>query len=64
MGFWRDAIRHLKAVGVFFVIALLSGCSSSSMLEPVGIGPDRDELKKSPCACVEIPQVYFDYVKT
>lgn len=39
---------------------LLSGCGnvmgSSSANEPVGIGPGRDEYKKSPCACVTLPQ--------
>lgn len=39
----------------------LSGCQgvlgrSDKMPEPVGIGFEVDELKRSPCACIEIPQ--------
>lgn len=35
---------------------LLSGCASSDLLDPIGIGSDRDALKRSPCACYELPQ--------
>jgi hypothetical protein len=38
------------------LIAFLSSCGSSDMFEPIGIGPDRDDLKRSPCACVELHQ--------
>lgn len=37
---------------------LLSACHASDLLEPIGIGPDRDQLKRSPCACFEILQTY------
>ena len=36
------------------VVVLLTGCGSSRAPEPVGIGTDRDELKRSPCGCTEI----------
>ncbi len=49
----------------FFLIPLfllaLAGCGSTSVPEPVGIGGDVDELKKSPCACIEIQQNYGDW---
>jgi hypothetical protein len=48
--FWR--------FGVVLLLTLPAlGCADGSLMsEPVGIGSDRDELKKSPCACFEIPQ--------
>jgi uncharacterized lipoprotein len=36
----------------------LSACASNETREPVGIGSDYDELKGSPCACVEIPMTF------
>lgn len=41
---------------------LLSGCGSIFTPEPIAIGRDRDELKQSPCACVEIRQNYAAWV--
>lgn len=59
-----------KAGFMFLIILLLAGCSSTAdsvfgsrnMPEPIGIGRDLDELKKSPCACIEIQQDYSDWV--
>lgn len=41
---------------VFAVAAAvaLSSCGSVYEMEPVGIGPDPSELKRSPCACLEM----------
>jgi len=36
------------------VIAFLVACGSIYEKEPVGIGTDFSELKKSPCACLEL----------
>ncbi len=33
---------------------VLGACNSLYEREPVGIGPDYSELKKSPCACLEL----------
>ncbi len=33
---------------------ILAACGSVYEKEPVGIGPDWSELKKSPCACLEL----------
>jgi len=41
---------------------LLSGCGSIFTPEPIAIGRDRDELKQSPCACVELRQNYAAWV--
>ena len=47
-----------KIIGrMFFMIALcaaLNACGSIYEKEPVGIGPDWSELKKSPCACLQL----------
>ena len=40
---------------ILFVFFALSGCYGSYYEpEPVGIGTGSDELKLSPCACMEI----------
>jgi hypothetical protein len=44
---------YKKAV-LFFAILVLSGCGSYYEPEPVGIGKDVNELKLSPCACMEV----------
>lgn len=41
-----------KAAFVLGICALLSACGSIYEKEPVGIGPDLNELKRSPCACM------------
>ena len=40
----------LVAVGAL----ILAACGSVYEKEPVGIGPDWSELKKSPCACLQL----------
>ncbi|MBR2298948.1 MAG: hypothetical protein IJ870_00040 [Alphaproteobacteria bacterium] len=35
-------------------ILLVSSCGSYYEPEPVGIGKDVNELKLSPCACIEV----------
>ena len=40
---------------IFVVLFLISGCYGSYYEpEPVGIGTGIDELKLSPCACIEV----------
>ncbi|HIJ63196.1 MAG TPA: hypothetical protein HPQ04_10940 [Rhodospirillaceae bacterium] len=41
-------------VGAALAVALLTGCGSAQAPEPVGIGSERHELKRSPCGCFEI----------
>lgn len=45
-----------KIVLVLFVLTafVLVACGSIYEQEPVGIGKDYSELKKSPCACLEL----------
>jgi len=45
-----------KIVLVLFVMTafVLVACGSIYEQEPVGIGKDYSELKKSPCACLEL----------
>ena len=33
---------------------ILAACGSLYEKEPVGIGPEWSELKKSPCACLQL----------
>lgn len=51
-----------RLLTVLLCSLLLVGCSnpfaSEEVPEPVGIGPDRNELKRSPCACIEVEQDY------
>ena len=37
-----------------FAVLLLSACGSYYEPEPVGVGKDVNELKLSPCACIEV----------
>ncbi|MFI3242075.1 MAG: hypothetical protein R3Y43_05865 [Alphaproteobacteria bacterium] len=44
-----------KKILLLFMPILLSGCWGSYYEpEPVGIGKNTDELKLSPCACLEV----------
>ena len=45
-----------KIVFALLVITsiILGACGSIFEQEPVGIGKDYSELKKSPCACLEL----------
>jgi len=43
-----------KKVLLGFAILLISSCGSYYEPEPVGIGKDVNELKLSPCACIEV----------
>ncbi len=42
-----------KLIILLLTSIALQGCASKYE-KVVGIGSDRDELKKSPCACLEI----------
>jgi hypothetical protein len=48
-------------------ILLLQGCDfvrgRETLPDPVGIGRDNDDLKRSPCACLEVPQNYNGWQK-
>lgn len=46
---------------LIFLALGLQACGTDKVPEPIGIGTDTDELKKSPCACIEIPQSYQDW---
>ena len=53
---WKGYLMktHFKLL-ILFVLFVLSGCYGSYYEpEPVGIGTGSDELKLSPCACIEI----------
>ena len=41
-----------KILLIFGLCTVLNACSSIYEKEPVGIGPDVSELKRSPCACM------------
>jgi len=43
-----------KRILLGFVILTICGCGSYYEPEPVGIGKDVNELKLSPCACMEV----------
>lgn len=47
-----------KYLFLFGIVAILAAaaCESVYEKETVGIGPDYSELKKSPCACLELEQ--------
>ncbi|MCL2629538.1 MAG: hypothetical protein FWD33_02510 [Alphaproteobacteria bacterium] len=41
---------------VLLLGALVAGCGTIYEKDPVGIGPGRDEMKISPCACLRVFQ--------
>lgn len=46
--------KHLLLLIALGLFVFVGACGSVYEKEPVGIGPDYSELKKSPCACLEI----------
>ena len=46
----KKLFLFLIVFGVFVLVA----CASEYEKEPVGIGTDYSELKRSPCACLEL----------
>lgn len=47
-----------KILLVLGAVTLLSGCASSSYTQyPIGIGPGPNALKRSPCACILLPNL-------
>ena len=59
----------MKGIGKIVLIvglcAVLSACGSIYEKEPVGIGPDISELKRSPCACLllKLPESLPDWLE-
>ena len=47
-------MKKIIFVGLVLAGVVLSACGSIYEKEPVGIGPEYSELKKSPCACLEL----------
>lgn len=45
--------KHIILLGLLGILAL-AACGSIYEKETVGIGPDYSQLKKSPCACLEL----------
>lgn len=43
-----------KKILLGLTVLLVSSCGSYYEPEPVGIGKDINELKLSPCACIEV----------
>ena len=47
-----------SSLGLLALGVLLTACGTTENPDPVGIGRDVNEMKRSPCACNEIPQNY------
>jgi len=47
-------MKKILIVFLAFISLILMACGSLYEQEPVGIGKDYSELKKSPCACLEL----------
>lgn len=47
-------MKNVLIFAVIAIVALLVACGSVYEKEPVGIGIDYSELKRSPCACLEV----------
>jgi len=53
--------NKLKILVLLVVTLTVSACGSDTLPEPVGIGEAIDDLKRSPCACLEVEQDYSDW---
>ncbi|MBU3655271.1 MAG: hypothetical protein FGM23_02785 [Alphaproteobacteria bacterium] len=51
---------HKLLLMLFALVAVgtLSACGTTEQPKPIGIGTGNDEYKRSPCACIEVPQDY------
>lgn len=48
--------KMILTIAACAAIAALSGCAGAKAVpDPVGIGTGVHELKKSPCACTNVP---------
>ena len=51
-----------RTISAMVILMTMTACSSlygsKESPDPVGIGNDPEELKRSPCACAEVPQEY------
>ena len=47
-------MKNILIFSVLVLAAFLMACGSLYEKEPVGIGTDYSELKRSPCACMEV----------
>lgn len=53
----KKSIKSTKFLSLLMVLAggfLLASCASEYQPQPRGIGTDPSELKRSPCACLEV----------
>jgi hypothetical protein len=53
----RTVMRIIRLLTMLLLFTVtLTSCSKSGFyeLEPIGIGKDPSELKKSPCACIKL----------
>lgn len=50
-------------VSIFVFSILLTACGSLDTPQPVGIGREIDEYKRSPCACNEIKQDFSPWLE-
>lgn len=58
-----DVHSLLKMMVILVAVGALSGCGTTEQPKPIGIGTGNDEYKRSPCACVEVPQDYNGWQK-
>ena len=47
-------MKNILVFCAIVLVAMLMACGSLYEKEPVGIGIDYSELKRSPCACLEV----------
>jgi uncharacterized lipoprotein len=54
-------MKRKTAVLAALTVFALSGCSlsmgSEKEYDPIGIETEEDALKRSPCACLDVPQI-------
>ncbi len=51
-------MKPIRIVAVLALALTLAACSTADrQIEPISIGPQFNDLKRSPCACIDITDI-------
>ncbi|MBD2745855.1 hypothetical protein IC232_04000 [Microvirga sp. BT688] len=50
----------IRILVIAFTAVALTACGTLTQEDPIGIGRSPNDLKKSPCACIQLPNAAND----